>query len=95
LNAKWRFRRLQNAARTAFDVYRALTLSVRRPCASEVWWKAQSQTRVNPTDPRPTCEMCPGIYIPLIELEGYAKKALAEKLLIRRLSMPLSGFSGS
>jgi mannose-6-phosphate isomerase-like protein (cupin superfamily) len=25
--------------------------------------------------------MCPGVYIPLSELDGYAKKALAEKLL--------------
>ena len=25
--------------------------------------------------------MCPGTYIPAAELEGYAKKALAEKLL--------------
>lgn len=42
---------------------------------------AQTQTRINPTDPQPTCPMCPGTYIPLTELEGYAKKALAEKLL--------------
>jgi mannose-6-phosphate isomerase-like protein (cupin superfamily) len=42
---------------------------------------AQDPVRVNPTDPQPTCNMCPGTYIPLSELEGYAKKALAEKLL--------------
>jgi mannose-6-phosphate isomerase-like protein (cupin superfamily) len=42
---------------------------------------AQGQTRINPTDPQPTCEMCPGTYIPLTELEAYTKKALAEKLL--------------
>src|SRR5471030_3235716 len=37
--------------------------------------------QINPTDPQPTCTMCPGTYIPLSELEGYARKALAEKLL--------------
>jgi mannose-6-phosphate isomerase-like protein (cupin superfamily) len=42
---------------------------------------AQTPARINPTDPQPTCPMCPGTYIPLTELEGYAKKALAEKLL--------------
>jgi mannose-6-phosphate isomerase-like protein (cupin superfamily) len=42
---------------------------------------AQAQTRINPTDPQPTCPMCPGTYIPLSELEAYTKKALAEKLL--------------
>lgn len=42
---------------------------------------AHAETKINPTDPQPTCEMCPGTYIPLQELEGYAKKALAEKLL--------------
>ena len=42
---------------------------------------ALAEVKINPTDPQPTCEMCPGTYIPLSELEGYAKKALAEKLL--------------
>jgi mannose-6-phosphate isomerase-like protein (cupin superfamily) len=42
---------------------------------------AQDQVRVNPTDPQPTCVMCPGTYIPLSEIDGYAQKALAEKLL--------------
>jgi mannose-6-phosphate isomerase-like protein (cupin superfamily) len=42
---------------------------------------AQAQTKINPTDPQPTCPMCPGTYIPLGELENYQKKALAEKLL--------------
>ena len=37
--------------------------------------------QVNPTDPQPTCNMCPGTYIPLSELDAYTKKALAEKLL--------------
>jgi mannose-6-phosphate isomerase-like protein (cupin superfamily) len=39
------------------------------------------QTKVNPTDPQPTCNMCPGTYIPLSELEAYTKKAIAESLL--------------
>lgn len=42
---------------------------------------AFAQSRINPTDPQPTCEMCPGTYIPLAELEGYTKKAIAEKLI--------------
>jgi mannose-6-phosphate isomerase-like protein (cupin superfamily) len=42
---------------------------------------AQDPARVNPTDPQPTCVMCPGTYIPAGEIDGYAQKALAEKLL--------------
>lgn len=40
-----------------------------------------AQTRINPTDPQPTCNMCPGYYIPLGELQAYTKKAIDEKLL--------------
>jgi mannose-6-phosphate isomerase-like protein (cupin superfamily) len=40
-----------------------------------------AQGRINPTDPQPTCNMCPGTYIPLSELQAYTKKALAEGLL--------------
>ena len=39
-----------------------------------------AQGKVNPTDPQPTCNMCPGPYIPLSELDAYAKKAMEEKL---------------
>jgi mannose-6-phosphate isomerase-like protein (cupin superfamily) len=39
-----------------------------------------AQGKINPTDPQPTCNMCPGTYIPLSELESYTKKAVAEKL---------------
>ena len=42
---------------------------------------AQEQVRINPTDPQPTCVMCPGTYIPSAELESYTKKAIAEKLI--------------
>jgi len=42
---------------------------------------ATAQAQVNPTDPQPTCTMCPGTYIPLAELESYTKKAIAEKLV--------------
>src|SRR5438067_5821621 len=41
----------------------------------------RAQTKINPTDPQPTCNMCPGTYIPLSELEAYTKKAVAEKLV--------------
>jgi mannose-6-phosphate isomerase-like protein (cupin superfamily) len=40
-----------------------------------------AQGKINPTDPQPTCNMCPGTYIPLSELEAYTKKAMAEKLV--------------
>jgi mannose-6-phosphate isomerase-like protein (cupin superfamily) len=39
-----------------------------------------AQSGVNPTAPQPTCNLCPGTYIPLSELDGYRKKAIAEKL---------------
>jgi mannose-6-phosphate isomerase-like protein (cupin superfamily) len=29
-------------------------------------------------DPKPTCNMCPGTYIPVDELQAYTKKAIAE-----------------
>ena len=40
-----------------------------------------AQTKINPTDPQPTCSMCPGYYIPLSELQAYTKKAVAERLV--------------
>jgi mannose-6-phosphate isomerase-like protein (cupin superfamily) len=40
-----------------------------------------AQARINPTDPQPTCNMCPGYYIPVSELQAYTKKAIAERLL--------------
>ena len=40
-----------------------------------------AQAKINPTDPQPTCNMCPGKYIPLSELQAYTKKALDENLL--------------
>lgn len=39
-----------------------------------------AQAKINPTDPQPTCTMCPGTYVPNAELEAYAKKAIQEKL---------------
>jgi mannose-6-phosphate isomerase-like protein (cupin superfamily) len=42
---------------------------------------AEDAVRINPTDPQPTCLMCPGTYIPAAELESYTKKATAEKLI--------------
>ena len=39
-----------------------------------------AQTKINPTDPQPTCNMCPGTDIPASELAAYTKKAIAEKL---------------
>jgi mannose-6-phosphate isomerase-like protein (cupin superfamily) len=39
-----------------------------------------AQAKINPTDPQPTCNMCPGYYIPAAELQAYTKKAIAEKL---------------
>ena len=39
-----------------------------------------AQGKINPTDPQPTCNMCPGYYIPASELQAYTQKAIAEKL---------------
>jgi mannose-6-phosphate isomerase-like protein (cupin superfamily) len=40
-----------------------------------------AQGKVNPTDPQPTCNMCPGTYVQLSEFEAYTKKAIAENLI--------------
>ena len=32
-------------------------------------------------NPRPTCNMCPGTYVPVSELQAYTKKAIAENLV--------------
>jgi mannose-6-phosphate isomerase-like protein (cupin superfamily) len=37
-----------------------------------------AQAKVNPTDPQPTCYMCPGTFIPVDELNAYTKKAIQE-----------------
>jgi mannose-6-phosphate isomerase-like protein (cupin superfamily) len=39
-----------------------------------------AQSRVNSTDPQPSCHLCPGTYIPLSELDAYTKKAIQEKI---------------
>jgi len=44
-----------------------------------------AQGKVNPTDPQPSCNMCPGTYIPLSELDAYTKKAMAEKLVDQQM----------
>src|SRR2546427_11440160 len=40
-----------------------------------------AQGKVNNPNPKPTCNMCPGTYIPVSELQAYTKKAVAEKLV--------------
>jgi len=44
-----------------------------------------AQEKINPTDPQPTCSMCPGTVIPLSELEAYTKKAMAERLIDQQM----------
>lgn len=44
-----------------------------------------AQEKINPTDPQPTCRMCPGTYIPVSELETYTAKAKAEKLVDQQM----------
>jgi mannose-6-phosphate isomerase-like protein (cupin superfamily) len=58
-----------------------LCLLIAVPAQAQAQVQTPVQARINPTDPQPTCPMCPGTYIPLGELEAYTKKALAEKLL--------------
>ena len=49
--------------------------------AASVVAALMAQARINPTDPQPTCNMCPGHYIPVSELQAYTKKANAEGLV--------------
>ena len=44
-----------------------------------------AQEKINPTDPQPTCRMCPGTYLPVSELEAYTAKAKAEKLVDQQM----------
>ena len=37
--------------------------------------------QANNPNPKPSCNMCPGYYIPLSELQAYTKKAVAENLV--------------
>ena len=45
----------------------------------------QAQERINPTDPQPSCHMCPGSHIPATELEAYTAKAQAEGLIDQQI----------
>ena len=38
------------------------------------------EAAVNPTDPQPTCSLCPGYHIPASELRAYTEKGIALKL---------------
>ena len=40
-----------------------------------------ADVKINPTDPQPTCRMCPGTYVAVDELRAYTSKAIAEKLI--------------
>jgi mannose-6-phosphate isomerase-like protein (cupin superfamily) len=44
-----------------------------------------AQQRIIPTDPQPTCTMCPGTHITAAELETYTKKAIAERLVDQQM----------
>src|SRR5712692_5642532 len=57
------------------------TLLMGLVAASSIVAALVAQTKINPTDPQPTCNMCPGYYVPLSELQAYTKKAIDEKLL--------------
>jgi AraC-like ligand binding domain len=37
--------------------------------------------QANNPNPKPTCNMCPGYYIPVSELQAYTQKAIAENLV--------------
>jgi mannose-6-phosphate isomerase-like protein (cupin superfamily) len=64
---------------TTKRVFLGLVTIVCLVVGGEGW--AEDAVRINPTDPQPTCIMCPGTYIPASELGRYTEKALAEKLL--------------
>ena len=38
--------------------------------------------QANNPNPKPSCNMCPGTYIPLSELEAYRQKAVKENLCL-------------
>ena len=44
-----------------------------------------AKVKINPTNPQPTCRMCPGTYIPASEMDAYTRKAIAEKLVDQRV----------
>jgi len=44
-----------------------------------------AQVKINPTDPQPTCRMCPGTFIPASEMDAYTKKAISESLVDQRV----------
>ena len=44
-----------------------------------------AQGKVNPTDPQPSCYMCPGTFIPVDELNAYTKKAIEERHIDQQL----------
>jgi mannose-6-phosphate isomerase-like protein (cupin superfamily) len=44
-----------------------------------------AQVKINPTDPQPTCRMCPGTYIPASEMDAYTQKAITESLVDQRV----------
>jgi len=44
-----------------------------------------AQVKINPTDPQPTCAMCPGTYIPASEMDAYIIKAITEGLVDQRV----------
>src|SRR5207253_2701557 len=69
-----------NQPKTNHEVHmkRFVTVLAAAVCVSS---PLMAQSKINPTDPQPTCNMCPGTYIPLSELEAYTKKAIAEKLV--------------
>ncbi len=57
---------------------RGILIGVLAAVAVVVALAAQGTSNPNP---KPTCNMCPGTYIPVAELQAYTKKAVAEKLV--------------
>ena len=58
-----------------------LSRAVLFPAAALLASAVLAQEKINPTDPQPTCQMCPGTLIPLSELDAYMKKGIAERLV--------------
>src|SRR6185437_4431369 len=54
------------------ETVRGLLLAIGVMVASS----AQAEDKINPTDPQPTCPMCPGTYIPSSELEAYRRRSM-------------------
>src|ERR1043166_4036025 len=61
------------------DTVRAMILGIAAGCLATTFGVGVLNAQRQQTDPQPTCNMCPGYYLPAEEIQQYWKKAIAEK----------------